>query len=149
MRREAVRKSGHQVHHVNDQRRIMSEVGMQMVDRFFAVAALPVQDEDNVHSLKKTLPATARRIALIDASIHSGVNQRAEVSSQMQPGDPDILADQISPGSRLISLQIIHGRLNLVHLHLNNLLAGVGQCKNLDRYPDPLQGKDLIQYKGL
>ena len=67
----------------------------------------------------------------------------------MQRGNSEILADQISPGPRLISLQIMNRSLNLVHLHLNNLLAGVGQRKNLDRYSDLLQGKDLIQYKGL
>ena len=149
MCREAIWKSRHQVHQVSDQRRIMGKVGVQMVDRFFAAALLLVQDKDKAHSLKKTLPATARRITLIDAFIRSDVQQRAEVSSQMQPGDPDILAKQISPGSRLISLQIMNRSLNLVHLHLNNLLAGVGQRKNLDRYPDLLQGKDLIQYKGL
>lgn len=149
MRREAVRKSGHQVHQVSDQRRVMGEVGMQMVDRFFALTLILVQDEDEVHSLKKTLPATARRIALIDTFIRSDIQQRAEVSSKMQPGDPEILAEQISPGSCFLSLQIMHGRLNLVYLHLNNLLMRVGQGKDLDRYTDLLQSKDLVQNKGL
>jgi hypothetical protein len=40
-------------------------------------------------------------------------------------------------------------RLNLVYLHLNNLLMGVGQGKDLDRYSDPLQGQDFVQDKGL
>lgn len=39
--------------------------------------------------------------------------------------------------------------LNLVYLHLNNLLMGVRQGKDLDRYTDLLQGKDLVQNKGL
>jgi hypothetical protein len=34
-------------------------------------------------------------------------------------------------------------------LHLNNLLMGVGQRKDLDRYTDLFQSKDLVQDKGL
>jgi hypothetical protein len=34
-------------------------------------------------------------------------------------------------------------------LHLNNPLTRIGQGKDLDRYTDPLQSKDLIQNKGL
>ena len=149
MCREAIWKSRHQVHQVSDQRRIMGKVGVQMVDRFFAAALLLVQDKDKAHSLKKTLPATARRITLIDAFIRSNIQQRSEIPWQMQHGDSEIFADQISPGPRRLSLQIMNGRLNLVYLPLNNVLMRVRQGKDLDRYTDLLQRQDLVQDKGL
>jgi len=39
--------------------------------------------------------------------------------------------------------------LNLLYLHLDNLLVRVGQGKDLERYTDLFQRKDLVQYKGL
>ena len=67
----------------------------------------------------------------------------------MQRGDSDILAEQLCPGSRHFSLQVMHGRLNLVYLHLNDILTRVRQRKDLDRNTDLLQGQDLVQNKGL
>ena len=46
-------------------------------------------------------------------------------------------------------LQIMDRSLNLVYLHLHNLLLRVGQGKDLDGNPDPFQSKDLVQNKGL
>jgi hypothetical protein len=38
---------------------------------------------------------------------------------------------------------------NLVDLQLNDLLTRIRQGKDLDGYADLLQGKDLVQNKGL
>jgi hypothetical protein len=68
----------------------------------------------------------------------------------MQPGYLSILVQPIPQRSPLyVFVQILNRRLNLVYLHLNNLLMGVGQGKDLDRYSDPLQGQDFVQDKGL
>jgi hypothetical protein len=39
--------------------------------------------------------------------------------------------------------------LNLVYLPLNDLLMGIGQRKDLDRYTDLFQGENFIQDKRL
>jgi hypothetical protein len=39
--------------------------------------------------------------------------------------------------------------LNLIYLPLDNLFMGVRQGKDLDRYTDLFQSKDLVQDKGL
>jgi len=103
-----------------------------------------------VNSLKKAFPAAACCIAFIDPSISRDVNKGTEISLEMQPGYLSILVEHIPQRSRLYAfIQIVNRGLNLVYLHLNNLLMGVGQGKDLDRYSDPLQGQDFVQDKGL
>jgi len=46
-------------------------------------------------------------------------------------------------------LEIMDRSLNLIYLPLDNLFMRVGQGKDLDRYTDLFQSKDLVQDKGL
>jgi len=103
-----------------------------------------------VHCLKKAFPAAAGSIACIDPAIGRDVNKGTEISLEMGPGNLSVLVEHIPQRSRLDGfIQIMHRRPNLVYLHLNNLLMRVGQGKDLDRYTDLFQSKDLVQDKGL
>ena len=61
-----------------------------------------------------------------------------------------MLFEPVSDPARLDGfLQIMDRSLNLIDLPLDNLFMGVGQGKDLDRYTDLFQSKDLVQDKGL
>ena len=103
-----------------------------------------------MYSLKKAVPAVAGDITLIDPLINRDINQGTKVSLEVQPGYFKVLVKHIPQRPRLYGfIQMMNRGLNLVYLHLNNLLMGVGQCKDLDRDTDLFQSKDLVQYKGL
>lgn len=149
MRREAERNAGHELHQVGNQCRVMREVSMQMIDHFSAVPFLWDQQVNQMHSLKKTFPAAAGGIAIIDASIRYDIQQRTEISSEMPPSYLEVFVEPIPPGLHLVFIQIMNRCLNLIYLHLNNLLTRIGQGKDLDRYTDLFQRQDLVQDKGL
>jgi len=103
-----------------------------------------------MYSLKKVIPAVAGSIAFIDPFVGCDIKQSADVSNKMQPGNFKVLAQYIPQRPRLHGfIQIVNGSPNLVYLHLNNLLMGIRQGKDLDRYTDLFQSKDLVQNKGL
>lgn len=150
MRREAERNTSHQMYEVGDQRRIVCEMSVEMIDSFSGVLLLQFQEVGQVNSLEKTIPAAAGGIALVNATLRREINQTTKISFEIQPGDLSVLVEHLPQRSRLyVFLQIMNRSLNLVYLPLNNLVMRVGQGKNPDRYGDPLQGEDLVQNKGL
>ena|SRR5690242_7156368 len=101
-------------------------------------------------SLQKALPAVTSGIALIDPLVRRDIKQGTNVSLEIPPGYFHVLVKHIPQRSRLyVLIQIMNRGLNLVYLHLNNLLMRVGQGKDLDRDTDLFQSQDLVQYKGL
>jgi hypothetical protein len=61
-----------------------------------------------------------------------------------------MLFEPVSDPARLDGfLQILDRGLDLIYLHLHNLLMRVGQGKDLEGNPGPFQSKDLVQNKGL
>ena len=123
---------------------------MQVVQLFPGFPLLQVQHVNQMNSLKETLPAAAGAITLIDLWMCRDVKERPAVTPEMKPGDLKMLSEPIANPARLDGfLQIMDRSLNLVYLHLHNLLMWVGQGKDLDGNPDLFQSKNLVQYKGL
>ena len=78
------------------------------------------------------------------------IKQGADVSNKIQSCNFKVLAQYIPQQPRpCVFIQIMDRCLNLVYLHLNNLLTRVGQGKDLDRHTNLFQSKDLVQNKGL
>jgi hypothetical protein len=78
------------------------------------------------------------------------VKQGAQISLEVPPGDFGMFPEPMSRVLRLHGLiQVMHRGLNLADLHLNDLLTRIRESKDLNRYADLLQRKDLVQDKGL
>ena len=103
-----------------------------------------------MNSLQEALPASTGYIALIDGSMGCNIKQGAKISCQISTSDFSVLFEAISNLARWDGfLQIMDRSLNLIDLHLYNLLMRVGQGKDLKRNPDLFQSKNLVQNKGL
>lgn len=103
-----------------------------------------------MNCLKETLPAAAGCITLIDLWMCGGVKERTDVSPEMQHGNLKMLSEPVANPARFDGfLQIMDRSLNLLYLHLHDLLMRVGQSKDLDGNPDLFQSKNLVQNKGL
>jgi hypothetical protein len=110
---------------------------MQMIYCLSSSPFFLIEQVDQMYSLQKACPAAARRIAFIDLLMRRYVYKRTDVSLDMHQGYENVLAQHIPQRSRLyIVIQIMDRGLNLVYLHLNDRLMGIGQGKDLDRYTE-------------
>ena len=105
---------------------------------------------NHVHGLKKAFPAAAGGITFIDRIVSRDVNKGTDVSPEISHGYFNMLLEHFSyPSGLYVFIQIMNRGLNLVYLHLNNLLMRIRQGKDLDRDTDLFQCQDLVQNKGL
>ena len=101
MSRKAKWNSSHAIYEIRDQSRVMRKMSMQVVYLFFRLT-LPCQEQVYlVHGQSKAFPAVAGVIPLVNLWMGRDINQGAQVSQGIAPGDLNMLSEPVSQAARL------------------------------------------------
>ena len=145
---EAEGNAAQHLHQHRDQRWVVGEVRMHVVDRP-PRAALTRQQPRQVDRLQKALVARRGGVAFVEICPPHDITQCSEIAQWPARRSANMLAQNGQAAALARIFKIFHRRADSGHLRLHDRLARVGDREQVQVLPDLLQCQNLVQDKRL